>query len=55
MKYYTNPLLHLSQEELLKLVPTSDYAKEMIGARAWAFVIGTDLRAPKLIKIVTSQ
>jgi hypothetical protein len=52
MKYYTNPLLHLNQEELLKLVPTNEYAKEMIAARAWAFVIGTDLRARKMSKLL---
>jgi hypothetical protein len=52
MKYYTNPLLHLSQEELLKLAPTNQYATEMITTRAWAFVIRTDLRARKISKLL---
>jgi hypothetical protein len=52
MKYYTNPLLHIGQEELLKLAPTNGYAKEMIAVRGWAFVIGTDLRARKMSKLI---
>ena len=43
-RYYTNPLINLSQEQLLKLVPTNEYAKELLIARAWAFVISMDIR-----------
>ena len=44
MKYYTNPLIHLSHEEALSLAPTNAYARELISSRAWAFVILTDFR-----------
>jgi hypothetical protein len=43
-RYYTNPLIHLPHAELLKLVPTNEYAKELLLARAWAFVIAIDIR-----------
>ena len=48
MKYYTNPLIHLTQEEALELAATNAYARELISARAWAFVILTDFRARKV-------
>ena len=44
MKYYTNPLIRLSHKEALNLAPTDAYARELISARAWAFVILTDFR-----------
>lgn len=44
LKYYTNPLIHLSHDEALSLAPTNEYARELISARAWAFVILTDFR-----------
>ena len=43
-RYYTNPLINLPQKELLRLVPENDYAKELLLARAWAFVISMDIR-----------
>jgi len=43
-RYYTNPLINVPHEELLKLVPTNDYAKELLSARAWAFVVSMDIR-----------
>jgi len=43
-RYYTNPLVHLPHDEVLKLVPTSEYAKELLLARAWAFVVAMDIR-----------
>lgn len=44
LRYYTNPLIHLPQDELLKLVSTNEYAREMLVARAWAFVVSMDIR-----------
>lgn len=43
-RYYTNPLINVPQYKLLKLVPTNEYAKEMLLARAWAFVVSMDIR-----------
>jgi hypothetical protein len=43
-RYYTNPLIHLPHDELLKLVPTNEYAKELLLARAWAFVVAMDIQ-----------
>jgi hypothetical protein len=43
-RYYTNPLVNLPQDELLKLVPTNNYAKELLLARAWAFIVSMDIR-----------
>jgi hypothetical protein len=51
MKYYTNPLLRVPLADLMILAPTNDYAKEMIAARAWAFVAGTDFRARELSEL----
>ena len=48
MKYYTNPLINLTHEEALNLAPTNAYARELISARAWAFVILTDFRTRKV-------
>lgn len=47
-KYYTNPLIRLTHEEALELAPTNAYARELISARAWAFVILTDFRTRKV-------
>jgi hypothetical protein len=43
-RYYTNPLISLPHHELLKRVPTNEYAKELLLARAWAFVVAMDIR-----------
>ena len=43
-RYYTSPLINLPHEELLKLVPTDESAKELLLARAWAFVVSMDIR-----------
>jgi hypothetical protein len=43
-RYYTNPLINVPHEVLLKLVPTNDYAKELLSVRAWAFVVSMDIR-----------
>ncbi|KAN0093957.1 hypothetical protein V8E51_017141 [Hyaloscypha variabilis] len=43
-RYYTNPLINVPHEELLKLVPTNEYAKELLLARAWAFIVSMDIR-----------
>jgi hypothetical protein len=43
-RYYTSPLINLPHEELLKLVPTDEFAKELLLARAWAFVVSMDIR-----------
>ncbi|KAE9368515.1 hypothetical protein N431DRAFT_428298 [Stipitochalara longipes BDJ] len=43
-RYYTNPLIGIPHAELLKLVPTNEYAKELLLARAWAFVVSMDIR-----------
>jgi hypothetical protein len=51
VRYYTSPLISLPFEELLKLVPTSAYAREQLEARAWAFVVGTDLRARRVSQL----
>ena len=52
MKYYTNPLLHVPHNEVLVLASDGNaYAKDMLAARAWAFVIGTDFAARKLVEI----
>lgn len=45
MRYYTSPLINLPHEELLKLVLTNQYARELLGARAWVFVVGMDIKA----------
>ncbi|RFU32834.1 hypothetical protein B7463_g3487, partial [Scytalidium lignicola] len=51
MKYYTSPYLQLPQNELLTLASKNDaYAIEHLGTRAWAFVIGTDFAARKLVE-----
>jgi hypothetical protein len=44
-KYYTNPLINLSHAALLKLVPTDYYARQLLGARAWVFVVKADVGA----------
>jgi hypothetical protein len=52
MKYYTNPLFHVPHSEVLALVSEGNaYAKEILAARAWAFVIGTDFAVRKLVEI----
>jgi hypothetical protein len=51
MKYYTNPFLRLPLTDLITHAPTNEYAKEMLTARAWAFVIATDFRARKLSEL----
>jgi hypothetical protein len=51
MKYYTNPFLRLPLTDLITHAPTNEYAKEMLTARAWAFVIATDFRARKLAEL----
>jgi len=43
-RYYTSPLINLPHEELLKLVPTDESAKELLLARASAFVVSMDIR-----------
>jgi hypothetical protein len=51
MKYYTSPLLHLPHDEVLALARQHNaYAQELLAARSWAFVIGTDLAARKLVE-----
>ena len=51
MKYYTSPYLRLPQDQLLAMAFKNDaYAIEQIGTRAWAFVIGTDFAARKLVE-----
>ena len=47
-KYYTSPLINLIHAELLKLVPIDFYARQLLGARAWVFVVGTDVGARDL-------
>ena len=49
-RYYTSPLINLAFEEVLRLAPTDAYAREYVGARAWAFVVSVDLRARQLAK-----
>ncbi|PVH87156.1 hypothetical protein DL98DRAFT_649445 [Cadophora sp. DSE1049] len=49
-RYYTSPLISLPFEDILKLAPTDAYAREHVGARAWAFVVGVDMRARQLAK-----
>ncbi|KAH7403315.1 hypothetical protein BKA64DRAFT_446872 [Cadophora sp. MPI-SDFR-AT-0126] len=49
-RYYTSPLISLPFEDILKLAPTNAYAREHVGARAWAFVVGVDMRARQLAK-----
>jgi hypothetical protein len=51
MKYYTNPFINLPLTDIITHAPTNEYANEMLTARAWAFVIGTDFRARKLSDI----
>lgn len=54
MKYYTNPFLHLPQDEVLALASKQNaYAIELLGTRAWAFIIGTDFAARKLVEKTT--
>lgn len=48
LRYYTSPLINLPLEDLLKLVPTNPYAREQLEARAWAFVVSTDLKARRM-------
>lgn len=48
LRYYTSPLINLPLEELLKLVQTNAYAREQLEARAWSFVVGTDLKARRM-------
>jgi len=50
-RYYTNPYVSLPHDELLKLVSKDAYATEMLIARAWAFVLGTDLRGRRLSEL----
>ncbi|KUJ24363.1 uncharacterized protein LY89DRAFT_19463 [Mollisia scopiformis] len=52
LRYYTSPLINLPLDELLKLVPTNAYAREQLEARAWSFVVGTDLKARRMSKLV---
>lgn len=50
MKYYTSPLVHVPHDEVLARASAGDaYAMELLGIRAWAFVIGTDFAARKLV------
>ena len=49
-RYYTSPLINVSFEEVSRLAPTDAYAREHVGARAWAFVVSVDLRARLLAK-----
>ena len=51
-RYYTNPLINLKLEELLRLAPTNVYAREQLEYRAWAFICGTDLRARRMSKLI---
>ncbi|KAE8451031.1 hypothetical protein EG329_004703 [Mollisiaceae sp. DMI_Dod_QoI] len=51
LRYYTSPLINVPFEELLKLVPKSSAAREHLEARAWAFVVGTDLRARRMSEL----
>jgi hypothetical protein len=51
-RYYTNPLIYLPHDELLKLVPTNEYAKELLLSRAWAFVVATDIRGRWMSKLI---
>ncbi|KAF4626971.1 hypothetical protein G7Y89_g11181 [Cudoniella acicularis] len=51
-KYYTNPLIHLPQAELLKAATSDFYARELVSSRAWAFVVGVDLRARRMSKLI---
>lgn len=48
LRYYTHPLMNLTLEDLLKIVPTSVSAREHLDARAWAFVVSTDLKARRM-------
>lgn len=48
MKYYTNPFINLPLTDIITHAPTNEYAKELLTARAWAFVIATDFRVRKL-------
>lgn len=48
-RYYTNPLIHIPHDEVVKLASAGDeYAKELLSSRAWAFAVGTDLRARRI-------
>jgi hypothetical protein len=47
-KYYTHPLVHLPQSELLKLAQIDEHAKAALESRAWAFVLAIDLRARRM-------
>jgi hypothetical protein len=49
-RYYTNPLINLPHDELLRLVPTNEYAKELLLARAWAFVVAMDIRTMAMFR-----
>jgi hypothetical protein len=51
-RYYTNPLINLPHDELLKLVPINEYAKELLLARAWAFVVATVIRGRGMSKLI---
>ncbi|KAL5326945.1 hypothetical protein ACEPPN_004634 [Leptodophora sp. 'Broadleaf-Isolate-01'] len=51
MKYHTSPYLELPLNKLLELASKNDaYANEQVETRAWAFVIGTDFAARKLVE-----
>jgi hypothetical protein len=51
MRYYTNPFLTIPLGDLITHAPVNEYAREMLIARAWAFVIGTDFRARKVSEL----
>ncbi len=51
-RYYTSPLISLKVEDLLELVPTNAYAREQLEYRAWALVVGIDLRARRMSKLI---
>ncbi|KAF8865277.1 hypothetical protein BDZ45DRAFT_441517 [Acephala macrosclerotiorum] len=51
LRYYTHPLINLPLEGLLKLVPTSVSAREHLEARAWAFVVSTDLKIRRMSEL----
>ncbi|CZT52498.1 uncharacterized protein RSE6_13841 [Rhynchosporium secalis] len=54
MKYYTSPYLEYPLNTLLELAAKDDaYAIEQVETRAWAFVIGTDFAARKLVEKTT--
>jgi hypothetical protein len=55
MKYYTNPLLHLNQEELLKLVPTKRICQRNDCCTSMGFCHRSRFTSSKNVEVASSQ